>query len=456
MQATTPVSLDPPLFHLVNHLFIRTGMPDPLAIRIQSVLAALSLFVTLWLLVRRMVGRTVAWLCVICLSGAEHFYLVEARPYAVLLAASSLALLCWQYSSRARTLHSARVVPLCGLCLAVFVATGSHYFGVLIALPFIGLELVRSRHSRRMDLPLLTAVGLGLSAVLIWLPFLTAARSFRSGYYVHVRLHDLFWAYTLPIDRHLHISSIILDAAITICLMALLAAGLVASWKRLREPNASVEEWYLLALFIVLPLFGVALSAASSGAFEGRYVIEFSIGVAFALCGGLISLVKAPVVRAVILGAATIATVATIERTTRGEWEAQAAMLRCSQSINKEAPIIFTNDEAYLQLDHMERTGQWRSPAPYFWVADMSRELRIDGTDNVDRTMLNLKQASDLPVLSYEELRSGFPRFTLLDLQGVRPRSWVTQELASDHYTIRLGSSPSPCTNFNVSLLDTR
>jgi hypothetical protein len=443
VQATAPVSLDPPLFHLLTHAISVSGIDSNLAIRLPSVAGTLILLVTLWLFVRRMTGAAAASLTLLGLVAAEHFYLTEARPYAILMASSGLALLCWQSSSRARDAGARRFVPLLGLASAIFLASAVHYFGIVLAIPFGIIEVIRWWRSKRLDFPVLVSLAVGLSAVATWLPFLNAAKQYRSGYYTHVGLQDIFYAYTLPLHRALHISHIGYDAVLCVVLLALLAGGLALSWKRLREANASIDEWYLTGLVVLLPLFGFLLSTATSGSFESRYVIEFSIGVSIAAASGFVSLFKSRPSRVALLGFGCAAVAISITHTVRQERRGAAEMNRCLQSNTSNQPVLITNDEAFLQLDQAQRLDSAHA-IPIVWIADMQKEQELDGTDNVDRTMLNLASWSHLPVISYTELFKQYPHVTMVDVQGVRPKSWVPLQLTHDqHKIVSLLSTPA-------------
>jgi 4-amino-4-deoxy-L-arabinose transferase-like glycosyltransferase len=450
VQATAPVSLDPPLFHLLTHAISASGLESTLAIRLPSVAGTLLLLVTVWLFVRRMVGATAASLTLLCLVAAEHFYLTEARPYAIVLASAGLALLCWQNASRARDSGTGRSLALVGLAFAIFIASAVHYFGILLAVPFGIVEAIRWYRSKRVDFPVILSLALGLSAVLTWLPFLKAAKQYRSGYYTHVGLQDIFYAYTLPLHRALHISHIGYDAVLCAALLALIAGGLAYSWMRLKEPGASIDEWYLVGLVLLLPFFGVLLSTATSGSFESRYALEFTIGVSVAVASGLVSLSKSRSYRVLLLGAGCAAVAVGMTHTVQQESRGVGNMNRCLQSSIPNQPILLTNDEAFLQLDQQQRLNSAHS-IPIVWIADMQKELDLKGTDNVDRTMLNLASWSHLPVVPYTELFQRYPHITTVDVPGGRPASWVPLQLAHDrHPIVRIVSTPA-CTISDVS-----
>lgn len=449
VQATAPVSLDPPLFHLLNWTSAAVDPTGVLGIRSVAIVAALLFFATLWFFVRRMMGVNAAWLTVIGMFAAENFYLTEARPYAILLASAGLGLVSWQQALRRPVSLSARATALGGLFLSVAMATSVHYFGILLAVPFLAVEGIRWRRNGSLDVVIVGAVLLGLSAVVTWLPFVKAAKQYKSGYYVHVKLSDLLWSYNLPFERWLRFPAIQYEFVVTVCILLLLIAGLRLSWRRLRQREASVDEWYLLALFIALPLIGVALSTLTSGAFESRYVIEFSIGITIATCGGLLAVVRRRWTQLLVIAVAGLMTACSVGRTVTQERRGQTAVLNCI-AMGKISPLVFTNDEAFLQIDQLQRSDQ-RDLRPMYWVADVSREARFDGSDNVDRTMLNLKQWGGLPILSYEELRERYPAFTLVEVASGRPKTWLPAQLSLDQWQISSSQLLPPCSLLQMS-----
>src|SRR5262249_45427637 len=82
-------------------------------------------------------------------------YSYEARPYALLLAFGAIALVSWQGAAEGR--H--RVLALLSLALSPCAALSSPAFAVVLALPFLSGEIVRTMQRRRVDWPVWLAFG---------------------------------------------------------------------------------------------------------------------------------------------------------------------------------------------------------------------------------------------------------------------------------------------------------
>ena len=177
VQLHSPISLDPPTYHLLSHLAMNAFGSTPEALRLPSLLGFLLMELALYLLVRKLASQRAALLATaLPLATASFRYAVEGRPYGLLLGLYALALLCWYTAARHRdnTTPNSRLLPLIGLTLAIIAAITSHYFGILILLPVCCGELARTVERRHLDSPMLAAIAAGCAGILLILPFKAA------------------------------------------------------------------------------------------------------------------------------------------------------------------------------------------------------------------------------------------------------------------------------------------
>src|SRR5581483_1840659 len=59
----------------------------------------------------------------------------------------------------------------------------THYFGILILIPLCLAELTRTLQRRRLDIPVVAAIVIGIAGIVFALPFQKAAGEFRKHYY---------------------------------------------------------------------------------------------------------------------------------------------------------------------------------------------------------------------------------------------------------------------------------
>lgn len=191
-----PPLVDPPLSPLLSFLSLRSGLPFPLCLRLPAILGYGLLLLSVYYFVRKWVGPPVAFLASTLLLIMPAFqFAIQARPYAILLGFSGLALLCWQRAAA----HSRRALTLAGLYLSITCAILSHYLGALILFPLVAGELWRSFRLRRPDCAVWGVIAAGCFNMLLYIPFLPAAAEYRAYPWHGVLTSDLGETYLLAV-----------------------------------------------------------------------------------------------------------------------------------------------------------------------------------------------------------------------------------------------------------------
>lgn len=280
IQRHYPISLDPLVFHLLAHGCTKLFGPTALALRLPSIFGFLLMQVCIFFATRVIAGPRAALIAMAFPAlTATLFYAPEGRPYGLLLGFYALALLAWQTASRRSERRTGSLIIL-GVTIALTLNT--HYFGILILIPICIAEFVRTLQRRRIDIPVVAAVFLGMSGIVFALPFQKAAGEFRKHYYnagaislraVSQAYRSLFVNYT---TQPLGIQRL---EAILLILFAL--ALIVLCFRHLRADNIALptpELTFLLAL-AALPLFGVLLAVFVTHSIEVRYVLSAIIAI---------------------------------------------------------------------------------------------------------------------------------------------------------------------------------
>lgn len=432
-QHVNPVSLDPPLVHIAAYEALHLGLHPPFAMRLPSLLGAILMVICAYIFTRRLAGHYVAALAVVIVLITDEFHLVEARPYGVLLGLSALALLLWQNILRGR--H--RNASLVGLLFTFGAAISSHYFGVLLLVPFVLAEAVRIIRSRRLDPALSAVLGSSPLFALGWLSFLAGAHQYKANYYTRVKGSDLALAYGSTLQKlvgaHGQIGLWLIFAAI----LSLLAVGAWLGFRSGRtitsrsEEPALATEWIAVYSFALLPVAGVVLARVASGAFETRYVVEFTLGTSICLASGFMALIGDRRQRDGLLIAFCFLAIFLLAKRARQDTSDREHLEYVARETALGTTVITDKQEfLYLQANHPTDASEQHR----VWIADLDREIAASGTDNIDRTMLNLKETSGLSVLTFQQLaRAPYP-VQMLQSEVTTPPSWVPAALNAAGY----------------------
>ena len=291
VQLHSPISLDPPTYHLLSHLCMQVFGRNAEALRMPALFGFLLLELCLFGLVRQVAGRRAALIAMAFpLVTASFRYAVEGRPYGLLLGLYALSLLCW-YTAAVKQGRS-RLLPLTGLAAAIALAITSHYFGVLILLPVSIGELARTVQRRRFDWPIVAALGVGLASIGVILPFQQALLPYRQHYYTSaVNLHNITQGYreillrynsfAIPVQRVLALLLVFATLSLTIAAVRLFQRGPA---KQQRQARALwIGLWAALLAFAALPFFGYLFGKFVIHTMEVRYVIAALIAFAVSL-----------------------------------------------------------------------------------------------------------------------------------------------------------------------------
>jgi len=260
--------LQPPAIYIATRMSQALFGPSEWAIRLPVALGVLLMGLCLMYFVARrtnMLWGFVAALFVL-LTGAFPF-VIDARPYGLVLGFTGAALLCWQCASEGRR----RKLALVGLFASLILAVSSHYYAILLFFPFILGEAVRNFVNRKIDQPMWFSLLIAAPSVLLFLPLLGksmhAVITWESS---QVKMSALWESY-----RELGSSQAMLG------LFSLLIIGLICGLAgipvkpKLAFPLAEVAA---AAGFLALPFAGLAFALTVTHNLTSRYVIAMTIG----------------------------------------------------------------------------------------------------------------------------------------------------------------------------------
>jgi 4-amino-4-deoxy-L-arabinose transferase-like glycosyltransferase len=446
IQLHTPISLDPPVYHLLAHAATRLFGPTPFALRLPSLFGYLLMQLCLFLYVSRAAGERAGLLAAALPAlTATLFYAAEARPYGLLLGLFALTLTAYQSSTRSldeptQFAPHSRLASLLALALAIALTLNTHYFGVLLLVPVYAAEFTRTITRRKLDKPVAAAILAGTLAFAFTIPFQRAAAVFHRHYYnlanaspraITQAYRSLFVDYT---QTSLHTQRLI---AIGFVLFALcFLAALTIRWRTLHLPAA--EAAFLLAL-AALPFFGYLLAHFVTHSIEVRYVLGAIVAIVV-----LAALLTAPLLEDVPAFSATLAIVALAIVATgalriRSEAHRSAATL-ASLRIPPELEAMLRADprsRIYVQEVGRFEESRYNTRDPLLrtrlsLVYSVDREIRFDGHDTEALTAEHLSRFSSLPIVDYGQLLADpSPHIVLID-----PRNgwqWIDRAFPEDN-----------------------
>ena len=467
IQRAFPISLDPLVYHLLAHACTKIFGPTPLALRLPSILGFQLMQLCIFLATRRIAGPRAALIAMAFPAlTATLFYAPEARPYGLLLGLYALTFLAWQTATQSTPDLSSRpevsrseagverpAVPnrtpaLILLAVAIALTLNTHYFGILLLIPLCLAELARTLQRRRLDLPVILAILLGIAGVYATLPFQPAASEFRKHYYnagaitlraISQAYRSLFVSYStapLSIQR-------LADALLVLFALALIALTL----RRLRRPTSitlpPAELTFLLAL-AALPLFGVLLAVFVTHSIEVRYVlgalIAISIFVAIDVEPWLRNRTAWPAILTLFILAILAGGIFRIRDENQKTKQDLAALIL--PPALKAQLLALPDSHLYIQdMGHFE-VASYYEPDPQVrsritLLYSSPEEIRYDRHDTVSLTAEHMRHFTGFTIVPYSQLQQQ-PGAHLLVLYH-SGWDWTDQALAADAQTTPLG-----------------
>lgn len=383
------VDLNPPLLYLLTRASVLAFGETTWALRLPALAGMLLGTSCFYLFLRRSRGTLVALTAVAAsvASTKVWIFFLEARPYGLVFGFAGLLLLSWQR----------RWYFL--LAAACILGVSSHYYFVMPIAVLSLTELARQLLQRNFNWKPIAAFATGGIALLAWYPLWSVApRDYAAGFWAKVTftrnvVQEAFWQFAEPF--------VVIPLLIAVSIAVLLGDrdGLQPETRR-----APRSETLAIVLLAVMPFFAVYLSAKVTGGMHYRYVLPAAFGF-----GGLFAIA--------------------IERIARGHPAACTlsflAFILLGQPYNSkpfreafgiEANMIseqttFLGVEAEGKRVVIE-TGydfgrHWQaSSGRYFplFLADPDIALKRTNVDTTERALQKLKQVTNVPVLTVDEL----------------------------------------------------
>jgi len=434
IQRTAPISLDPFAYHFFAYFSMRLFGANAFALRLPSLLGYLLMQVCLFLFVRRIASERAALFAMILPSLLHvEYFAVDGRPYGLQLGLYALVLLCWQTAVRS---DSRRTPALITLAVALGITLNTHYFAFLLLIPLYAAEIFRAAQRRKLDLPMLAALGAGTAAMVFVLPFTKGAAAFREHYIaLNVSLHDIPLIY-----RSLLVFPAVLGEGIgkLAFLAALILAFLWGAVRLVRHPVQTVSkaEYVLLITLTAVPLFGYLLAAFVTHSIFERYVICATLGMILLEAVAVSPLLESRWRSRILLGGMVLIFLAhgvqrlRIERRETKQRLAQLVFDPAikSEIMNSPSGLLYTQDMAtFFFTRFYEPDPEIRSRLAL--VVSRDQELQIMHQDTYWLQGTHLAECTDSRVVAYESLATEPGEHIFIELHD--QFQWINTALAA-------------------------
>jgi hypothetical protein len=444
IQASWPISLDPLVYHLIANTAIRLFGPNAFAIRLPSLLGFLVMQFCLYRFVRRIASeRSALFALAFPALTATLYYAVEGRPYGFLLGLCGIAMISWQTAIHRET---RRAVPLIALALCLGLSINTHYYGVLLIIPFLAAELFRAFRRKHPDWPVFIAIVVASATIGFVIPFAKAAAPFRH--------HDYFLAQnrmtpaviaTAYAEIFLGKAHVVAHrGAIFLLITGFFLFAVIACVRQIRAQRISLPgpEFIFIVTLALLPVFGFLLAAAVTHVFEPRHMIAAIIGVS-----ALVAISLDPLFRQQRIGRILILLVfgelgiiglmhVRIERQQASD--DRAAMILTPQQ--KAAILATPSGKIYIQEPPAFSKAWYYEPDPglrsrLVFVYSREQELRWSQMDVISLTEIHLHNFTNVPVESWESI-SAQPGDHIFVIYPNTQWDWFNQAFTAGHASV--------------------
>ncbi len=427
----------PPAFYLAERFVTPLVANERIAFRLLSILGFQATIVCLFVLIRKKRGSAVALLCasIPFVTLLYDNYAVEARPYSLVVACISFALICYERAPAIRWM-----IPM-GLSLAL--AQSLSYVAMLSFLPFLAAEFVVLLEERKPRWTVWIALGSGFLPFLAFWSLLSAQQAIYGKHFwaqpsLFLAQSSYGWFFTQPK----------LAGEILVACAALAVLVSVLFRKRRAVPGngeitPSLQGPTLILVILGLPFLSVFAAMLIHGGMSAHYVLPTLLG--FPLAAGYV-LPKPGRKSAVLWVGLPLASLAIFagsrEKSFWSEYRSSASSASSTdlvESLVKSSghanlPVVVSDPHDFLQLAH---SADRQLSARVVSVVDAPEAVMYTGSDTADKELPILQSYAALQVYDFQSFAAKNPVFLLYSGNGGIAGDWWPRKLKQDGYTLR-------------------
>jgi hypothetical protein len=419
----------PILFYVITRGSIALLGPTHLGIRLPEILGFWLMSISAYAFVRRV--STAAWALVAMvfplITGA-FYYAYEARPYALVMGFSSLALLFWQNAIR----HRKRRVAAIGLGASLAAALACHYYAILAFVPMLTAQAVWCWRRRRFDVAVAAAFLFGLAPIPFMLPLIRAAKTYAATFWATPHWSNMYLYYRSVLYNH------------RLLLAAIVSWAFVLVFRDRKEPASdtarglSLPEWVAITGFALTPVLAVILAKTVTHAYTDRYAMIAIVGLAPLLALGVAKVSRnrpsAAAVAVFITLGLFLAGSAFDARRLRAAARRYEVVLSVLREDRAGMPVVITDPHIFFELSAIQENRP--SPVPIRYLFDRDLALAYTGTDDVELGLIAFRAWAPLSMERFDAF-AAHPQPVVLFGNPTAPFSWVTQQLQRQNWRVR-------------------
>ena len=443
----------PPLFYVIEKAFLQLPLVPEVSLRICSISAFCFALVFLFKFMRRRSSEDISLVCLLSLflTAVIWVYAVEARPYALTVAATAAAMVCYQRA------ESPRWIVLLAACLVL--GECFHYYMIFVVACFGIAELVlvvRSRSIRSIRFGVWGAFAASAIPLVVAWPLISAVKKLYGAHFWSLpSIRNLFMTYGIALDTTKY--GAVLGAMIVI------PAFVVLLWRETwqdspdsqdsRDPAGSPSakstpiycERVLVFALAVLPAIECAATKVLGGGYTWRYALPLTLAIPVTMSFYLerfhdrnlqriaVTVVGGLLIVLVGLREGYFWTHKVIHRPL-----AQFSASRLEDFLDRyakhPAPVVIASGLEYLQVFHYA-TDSWRDRTLYLIDRDMA--LHFTESDSLETDLLAIRNCAAVNVPDLGSFVEQHPSFYVYEERPGDGYRWWPQALADRGYEVK-------------------
>lgn len=423
----------PPAYYVVEWIASHLSRNDQISFRIPSIIAFSCTTICLFVFIKRRSGpiNSLLFASIPLFSILFTTYAVEARPYALVMACISFALICYQ------RVPDVRWTILLAVSLAL--AQALHYFAAIIFVPFFAAEAVFFLKTRRLRLSVWLALFCGFIPLACFWPLFSRFRALYSAHYWSLpSLKAAEGCYGWIFNANFTFGMIL----VTVTVLAILGR-MRFDERRAANPNPPstelLHEQTLVLGLLLVPFLTYLVAELGHGGFTSRYALSAVLG--FPLAAGYVF----PPIKNRTLGATSILLLLlafTFHEhrfwTTRiFEFESPAvpaeALIKAAG--HPDLPVVVSDAIGYLPLMYYA-SPEWRKK--FVLLVDPSEAVKYLGNNSNEIEMRAMRDYGPLQVCDFKPFAAQHPTFLLYSSDAGFGGDWWGLRLYREGYTFKM------------------
>ena len=423
-------------FYVAERFATKLMTNEAISFRLLSIFAFSLTVICIFILFRRKQGSLVALVCaaIPLVTVLYGNFAAEVRPYSLVFACISFALVCYQRAP------ATRWVIMLGLSLAL--AQSFHYYAFMAFLPFFVSEtvlLLEGQFRWRIWL----ALVFGFLPLIVFWPLLSAFRALYGSHYWSLPTLQIAESCYAEYFMTSYVNGVTVAGLAAIAVFVVMLQIVRRAAQEGHAPNLatlSLREPLMALAFLSLPFVGFLATKAAHGGLTPKYVLPTMLG--FPLSVGY-AIPRLGRVRTLLQSVVAIFLVVVLVPQERMFWSTYTGHLsspadEIEQFVrfagHEDLPVVISDAEIFMPVAY------YASPEfahRFVMLVDAPQSVLYTGSDTNDKEMPILASYSTLPVCDFQTFVKDHRVFLLYSNYGGMGADWWPTKLTRDGYSLR-------------------